>query len=179
VAVRPPPGGFLQASAEGEAAIVEAVLAGLPEKLAGKARIAELYAGSGTLTFALAQRARVAAWEGDGPALAALKEAVNRGGLAGRVEAFARDLARGPLGEAELAGFAAVVLDPPHAGAAAQVARIAASAVKRVIYVSCNPAALGRDAAVLRGAGFRLLSAVPIDQFLWSARLESVCVFSR
>lgn len=179
VAVRPPPGGFLQASAEGEAAIVEAVLAGLPEKLAGKARIAELYAGSGTLTFALAQRARVAAYEGDGPALAALQEAVRRGGLAGRVEAFARDLAQGPLSEGELAGFACVVLDPPHAGAAAQVARIAASKVSRVVYVSCNPAALGRDAAVLRGAGFRLVSAVPIDQFLWSARLESVCVFGR
>jgi 23S rRNA (uracil1939-C5)-methyltransferase len=158
---------------------VAAVLAGLPEKLAPRARIGELYAGSGTLTFALAQRARVAAYEGDGPALTALKEAVNRGGLAGRVEGFARDLAQGPLLEAELAGFACVVLDPPHAGAAAQVARIAASAVKRVVYVSCNPAALGRDAGVLRGAGFRLLSAVPIDQFLWSARLESVCVFGR
>ena len=179
VAVRPPPGGFLQASAEGEAAIVAAVLAGLPEKLPPRARVGELYAGSGTLTFALAQRARVAAYEGDGPALAALKEAVNRGGLAGRVEAFARDLAQGPLLETELSGFACVVLDPPHAGAAAQVARIAASAVKRVVYVSCNPAALGRDAAVLRGAGFRLLSALPIDQFLWSARLASVCVFSR
>jgi 23S rRNA (uracil1939-C5)-methyltransferase len=179
VAVRPPPGGFLQASAEGEAAIVEAVLAGLPEKLAGRARVAELYAGCGTLTFALAQWARVAAYEGDGPALAALKDGARRAGLAGRVEAFARDLARQPLLEGELAGFAAVVLDPPHAGAAAQVARIAASKVARVVYVSCNPAALGRDAAVLRGAGFRLLSAVPVDQFLWSARLESVCVFGR
>jgi len=183
VAVRPPAGGFLQASAEGEAAIVDAVLAGLPEKLAGRAVVADLFAGSGTLTFALAQwaggRARVAAYEGDGPALAALTDGARRAGLAGRVEAFGRDLARQPLLEGELAGFAAVVLDPPHAGAAAQVARIAASKVARVVYVSCNPAALGRDAAVLRGAGFGLVSAVPVDQFLWSARLESVCVFGR
>jgi len=48
-----------------------------------------------------------------------------------------------------------------------------------VIYVSCNPAALARDAAALRAAGFALLRATPIDQFLWSARLESVCVFAR
>jgi 23S rRNA (uracil1939-C5)-methyltransferase len=48
-----------------------------------------------------------------------------------------------------------------------------------VIYVSCHPAALARDAAVLQAAGYRLLSAAPIDQFLWSARLESVCVFAR
>jgi len=174
-----PPGGFLQASAEGEAAIVAAVLAGLPEKLAPRARIADLYAGNGTLTFALAQRARVVAFEGDAAAVAGVRQAAGRGGLGGKVEGVVRDLARQPLTEAELAGFAVVVLDPPHAGAAAQVARIAASKVARVVYVSCNPAALGRDGAVLRGAGFKLLSAVPIDQFLWSARLESVCVFAR
>ncbi len=174
-----PPGGFLQASTEGEAAIVAAVLAGLPAKLAPRARIADLYAGSGTLSFALAQHGRVMACEGEAAAVAGLRQAAGRGGLGGKVEGMVRDLARQPLTETELAPFAAVVLDPPHAGAAAQVARIAASTVKRVIYVSCNPAALGRDAAVLKGAGFRLLSAVPIDQFLWSARLESVCVFAR
>lgn len=179
VDVVPPPGGFLQASAEGEAAIVAAVLGGLPEKMPARARIAELYAGSGTLTFALARHGRVSAYEGDAAAIAGLRQAAGRGGLGGKVEGAARDLARQPLTEAELAPFAVVVLDPPHAGALAQMARLAASAVKRVIYVSCNPVALGRDAAMLRGAGFKLLSATPIDQFLWSARLESVCVFSR
>jgi len=177
--VTPPPGAFLQASAEGEAAIVAAVLAGLPDKLPAKARIADLYAGCGTLTFALARYARVAAYEGDAPSAVALREAANHSGQAGRVEAYTRDLARQPLADKELSGFAAIVLDPPHAGAEAQVARITASTVKRVIYVSCNPAALARDAALLRQAGFGLLSATPIDQFLWSARLESVCVFSR
>jgi 23S rRNA (uracil1939-C5)-methyltransferase len=179
VDVVPPPGGFLQASAEGEAAIVAAVLAGLPEKMPPRARIAELYAGSGTLTFALARHGRVSAYEGDAAAIAGLRQAAGRGGLGGKVEGAARDLARQPLTEAELAPFAVVVLDPPHAGALAQMARLAASAVKRVIYVSCNPVTLGRDAAMLRGAGFKLLSATPIDQFLWSARLESVCVFGR
>jgi 23S rRNA (uracil1939-C5)-methyltransferase len=71
------------------------------------------------------------------------------------------------------------VLDPPHGGAAEQTAQIAVSGVKRVIYVSCNPGALARDAHRLHDAGYRLLSAVPIDQFLWSPRLESVCVFVR
>ena len=65
VAVRPPPGAFLQATAEGEAAIVEAVLGGLPGRITGKTRVAELYAGCGTLTFALARAVRVAAFEGD------------------------------------------------------------------------------------------------------------------
>lgn len=179
VPVTPPPGAFLQASVEGEAAIVAAMLAGLPEKLSAKARIAELYAGCGTLTFALAQRARVTAWEGDGPALAALRGAARQAGLEGRITAVQQDLTRRPVLAREFSPFAAVILDPPFAGAARQVAEIAASAVQCVIYVSCNPAALARDAATLRAAGFAVHAAVPIDQFLWSARLESVVVFAR
>lgn len=179
VSVQPPPGAFLQAAAPAETAIVAAVLAGLPERLPARARLAELYAGCGTLTFPLAQQARVAAFEGDAAAAAALRAAVNAAQLAGRVEPQHRDLARQPLLAKELSGFAAVVLDPPYAGAAAQIAQVAASTVPRVIYVSCNPAALTRDAAVLRMAGYRLLSATAIDQFLWSPRLESVAVFAR
>ena len=179
VAVSPPPGGFLQATHAGEAAIVAAVLAGLPDKLPARARVGDLYAGCGTLTFALAQRVRVAAFEGDAATAAALRAAANQAGLAGRVEASQRDLARQPLMPAELARFAAVVLDPPHAGAAAQTAQIAAAKVPVVSYVSCNPSALARDARLLRDSGYRLLSASPIDQFLWSSRLESVCVMVR
>lgn len=177
VSVEPPPGGFLQATSAGEAAIAQAVLAGLPQPLPARARIAELYAGSGSLTFALVQRTRVAAWEGDGLAAAALRQAANRAGLAGRVTVAQRDLARQPLSAAELASFEAVVLDPPFAGAAAQTAQIAAAKVSRVVYVSCNPAVLARDARMLQEAGYAVLAATPVDQFLWSARLESVCVF--
>ncbi|MBN8873686.1 MAG: class I SAM-dependent RNA methyltransferase [Rhodospirillales bacterium] len=179
IAVDLPPGGFLQATARGEAAIVAAVLDGLPERLPQRARIAELYAGSGTLTFALAQRAGVAAWEGDAAAAAALRTAARRAGLEGRIAVTPRDLARQPLQPNELSGFAAVVLDPPHDGAAAQIPAIAGSGVSRIVYVSCNPAALGRDAAQLRAAGWALRSVQPIDQFVWSARLEAVAVFER
>ena len=84
--VVPPPGGFLQASAEGEALIVEAVLAGLPKQMRADAAIAELYAGCGTLTFSLAHAARVQAWEGNAEAVAALREGVRRSGLSGRIE---------------------------------------------------------------------------------------------
>jgi len=175
IRVPPPPGAFLQASREGEQAIVGAVLAALPVK----GRIAELYAGCGTLTFPMARCARVAAFEGDAATAAALQSATNTAGRAGRIEVQQRDLARRPVSARELSAFAAVVLDPPHAGAAAQVAEIAASGVRRVIYVSCNPATLARDARVLRQGGYRMTSAIPVDQFLWSSRLESVTVFTR
>ena len=179
VAVAPPPAAFLQATAEGEAAIRDAVLDALPARLPTKARIAELYAGCGTLTFALAGRARVSAWEGDAAAVEALSRAANAAGLAGRVTAARRDLARQPLQPKELAGFAAVVLDPPHGGAAAQMPPLAASGVKLVVYVGCDPAGLARDVRVLAQAAFRPLRAVPIDQFHRSPRLESVVVLAR
>jgi len=174
VPVAPPPGAFLQASASGEAAIVESVCNALP----AKGPVAELFAGCGTITFALAQRTRVSAWEGDAASAAALRSAANHARLAGRVEVIQRDLVRQPLQAKELARFSAVVLDPPFAGAAAQMAQIAAAKTPVVIYVNCNPATLSRDARLLRQAGYRLHSATPIDQFLWSARLESVAVFA-
>ena len=173
-AVAPPPGAFLQASRAGAAAITAAVMAGLPDMRPGANRVVELFAGCGTLTFALAERALVLAFEGDPAAHAALRSAI----AGRRIEATWRDLARQPLTAKEMSKAAAIVLDPPFAGAAAQMPAIA-SAASHVVYVSCNPAALARDARVLHDAGFALLAATPVDQFLWSAAVESVCVFSR
>jgi 23S rRNA (uracil1939-C5)-methyltransferase len=177
VEVAPPPGAFLQASREGEAAIVAAVMAGLPAKLPVRPHLLDLYAGIGTLSFPLTARGRVTAAEGSAAAVAALDAAARK--AVARVAAVKRDLARQPFLPAELKAFDVVVLDPPYAGAAEQVAQIARSVVRHVIYVSCNPVALARDAAVLRGAGFGVVAATPVDQFRWSAHLESVVSFSR
>lgn len=176
VPVSPPPGAFLQVSAAGEAAILEAVMAGLP-KMKGKARIVELYAGIGTLSFALAKHARVEAYEGNAAAVVAQDAATRRANLAGVMRVEMRDLARQPLKISEMAGAAAVVLDPPYAGAGPQMKNLAGSGVRRLIYVSCNPAALARDALALRHAGYRISSAVAIDQFPYSENVESVVVF--
>ena len=170
-ATRIPPGAFLQASAQGEAAIRDAVLALLPP-LKAKSRILELFAGVGTLTHALSERARVQAYEGDAAAIRALRAAANP-----RVEAFQRDLARQPLQAADLKGAAAIVLDPPHGGALAQMPALAASGLP-ILYVSCNPAALIRDGRILLAAGYRVSGAAAIDQFLWSARVEGVVAFT-
>jgi 23S rRNA (uracil1939-C5)-methyltransferase len=177
VEVAPPPGAFLQASRDGEAAIIAAVMAGLPAKLPVRPKLLDLYAGIGTLSFPLAARGRVTAVEGSAEAVAALDAAARK--AVARVEAVKRDLARQPFLPAELKAFDLVVLDPPYAGAAEQVAQIARSTLRHVVYVSCNPVALARDAAVLRGAGFAVRSATPVDQFRWSSHLESVVSFSR
>jgi 23S rRNA (uracil1939-C5)-methyltransferase len=177
VSVTPPPGAFLQATREAEVAIIAAVLDGLPAKLPARARALELFAGCGTISFALARRIRVLAIEGDNDLVTACHNGINQAGLMGKLEVRRRDLARQPFLAKELSGFAVVVLDPPHAGASAQMPYIAQAKVPVVIYVSCDPVSLGRDAAVLRGAGYRLENVTPIDQFLWSARLEAVAVF--
>jgi len=177
ITVTPPPGAFLQATREAEAAIIAAVLDGLPTKQTARSRVLELFAGCGTISFALAERIKVTAVEGDETLVAACHNAINQAGLMGKIEARRRDLARQPYQANELSGFTAVILDPPHAGAAAQMPAIARAKAGTVIYVSCDPVSLGRDAAVLRGAGYRLEKVTPIDQFLWSARLEAVAVF--
>ena len=179
VKVIAPPAAFLQPSAQGEAAIRDAVLAGLPDAIPRKGRIVELYAGIGTLSFALAGRARVHAVEGSEAAAKSLATAVNGQGLAGRITVETRDLARRPLLSGDFKGAAAVVLDPPFDGPGPQMRNMLAAAPKRVIYVSCNPDALSRDAKLLREGGYGLAAATPIDQFPASSHLEAVAVFSR
>lgn len=178
VAVEPPPGAFLQVTRAGEAAIAAAVVAALAD-LPDDAGVADLYAGIGTLSFRLARRFRVRAVEGEAEAAAALRRAANAAGLAPRLAVETRDLAARPLLPAELAGLDAVVLDPPRDGARAQAAALAEATPRRVVYVSCNPAALARDARLLAAGGWRPLRATPIDQFLWSGHLECVVPFSR
>jgi 23S rRNA (uracil1939-C5)-methyltransferase len=175
VAVELPAGAFLQPSAGGEAALVEAVTAAL----AGCQSVADLYAGCGTFSFPLAQTARVHAVEGEGEAIGVLAAAARRAGLDQRVSAEARDLAQDPLTAEELARFDGVVFDPPRAGARSQAERLAASQVGHVVAVSCDPATFARDARILVDGGYRLESVSPVDQFIWSPHLELVAVFRR
>lgn len=166
-----PPGSFLQATREGEAALVAAV-----REAVGTPRIAaDLFAGLGT--FALALPGRVYAAEGGRDATMALKAAAGRAQRP--VFAEHRDLYRRPLTVAELDRFDAVVLDPPRAGARDQAAALAACKVPRVAYVSCNPSSFARDAQMMVEGGYRLDWVIPVGQFRWSTHVELVGQFSR
>jgi 23S rRNA (uracil1939-C5)-methyltransferase len=175
VAVDLPEEPFLQASAEADAVLSAAVLGLLGERR----RVADLYAGLGTFTFALAQKSAVHAVDGDGDAVKALKHAVSRARLAERVTVEERDLARLPLAPHELARFDAVVFDPPRAGSMAQSRALAMSKVPVVAAVSCNPATFARDARILADGGYRLDRVLPVDSFLWSAQLELAARFEK
>lgn len=169
-----PPGAFLQPSAEGEAALLAAVLA--PFAGASGLRIADLFAGCGTFSGPFLAQGEVLAIESDQAMVSALGKA-GRG--AGNLVTEKRDLFGNPLAGTDLAGMDAVVLDPPRAGAKAQSAALAESPVPLIIYVSCNPAAFARDAALLCGGGYQLADITIIDQFIYSAHTELVAVFQR
>ncbi|MFO1186337.1 MAG: RNA methyltransferase [Alphaproteobacteria bacterium] len=175
VAVEIPPGAFVQAAAESEAALVASV----DGALAGARHVADLYAGLGTFSFALARRAKVSAFEGDAAATVSLERAARGATGLKPITAERRDLARRPVLEKELASFEAVVLDPPRAGAEAQARHLARSKVARIAYVSCDPASFARDARILVEGGYALRRVTPVDQFLWSHHVELVGVFSR
>jgi 23S rRNA (uracil1939-C5)-methyltransferase len=142
-------------------------------------RVADLFAGIGTFSLRLARSARIAAFDGDATAIAALESGARRATGLKPVTAARRDLFASPLTPLELLPFDAVVFDPPRAGARSQAEQLAASAVPRVVAVSCNPATLARDARILIDGGYRLTGVTPIDQFLWSAHIEAVAVFER
>lgn len=170
-----PPGGFLQASAEAEAAMAQAAC----EAIAGCSRVADLFCGVGAFTFRLARTASVVAADASAPAVRALLQAVGAAPGLKAITAEARDLFRRPMLAAEMKKLDAVVFDPPRAGALEQAREIAASKVPLAVAVSCNVATFVRDARVLCDAGFRLEHVQPIDQFLWSPHVELVAVFRR
>jgi 23S rRNA (uracil1939-C5)-methyltransferase len=171
--VVPPPGAFLQATQEGEAALLRQVA----EITEGARRIVDLFAGSGTFTLPLAGRAELHAVEGDRAMIAALDRGWREAQGLKKVTAEARDLFRNPLLPEDFKGSDAVVIDPPRAGAEAQVAELARSGVPVIAHVSCNPVSFARDAARLIAAGYVMSPVTVVDQFRWSAHVELVAGF--
>lgn len=176
VPVEPPPGGFVQPTARGEAALIEAVSSWLGDV---DGPVADFYAGCGTFTFPLARRGPVHAVEGEESAIGALWRAARKNDLAGRVTAEVRDLTEDPPDAAELEAYRAVVFDPPRVGARALAEALAASPVPAVVAVSCNANTFARDARTLVDGGYALEEVRPVDQFPWSGHLEIAALFRR
>ena len=173
--VSPPPGAFLQATVEGEQALLRTVALAI-----GSAKkIVDLFAGVGTFALPLAERAEVHAVEGEAAMTAALVKGANNTEGLKRVTVETRDLFRRPLEDDEFKGVEAVVIDPPRAGAEAQMAVLARSKVPVIASVSCNPISFARDAKVLIAGGYHLDWVQVVDQFRWSAHVELVAKFSR
>ena len=184
-ALSPPPGAFLQASAQAETALVAAVLAAaeMTDCVQPHVRphIVDLYCGVGTFSLPLLGRgASLRGYEADKAAVEALLAAARTAGYGSRTGAFARDLTAAPVRAEELSDRYHLA-DPPRQGAAAQMAELAglgqmAEAPPKVIMVSCNPFTALRDIDVLISAGWQLETVQMVDQFVRTAHIEMVAV---
>lgn len=168
-----PSGSFLQATADGEAKLVEDATGWLENA----ANVADLFAGLGTFAFALAGKSKVLAAEAARDAHFACKAATARAGRP--VHSIHRDLFRNPLQLDELNRFGAVLLDPPRAGAREQSELLAQSRVEQIVYISCNPSSWARDAKRLIDGGYSLAKLRPVGQFRWSTHVELTSLFTR
>jgi len=173
--VAPPMGVFLQAVREAEVEMQRLVV-----RAAGRSKtMLDLFAGLGTLTFPLAQVARVLAVDSDQVAIAALDEGRRLAHGLKPVTSRVRDLFREPMSAKELEPFDCAVFDPPRAGAAAQALMLGKSTVPKVVAVSCNPVTLARDLRILLDGGYEISEVTPIDQFMFSSHVEVVVVLKK
>ncbi|MCO8163034.1 23S rRNA (uracil(1939)-C(5))-methyltransferase RlmD [Pseudomonas sp. 21LCFQ010] len=170
------PGDFIQVNAAVNTAMIDQALQWLaPEP---SERVMDLFCGLGNFALPLAAQAReVVAVEG-------VQVMVDRAALNARdnglqnVKFFQADLSQ-PLTQASwsVKGFSAVLLDPPRDGAFEVVRQIGKSGARRLLYVSCNPATLARDAQELIKQGYRLKRAGILDMFPQTAHVEAMALF--
>lgn len=174
--VTPPPGAFLQPTVMGEEALARLTL----DALKGAERVVDLFSGIGTFALRVAEQAEVLAAEADSEMLTALKAAADgAGGALKQVTTLRRDLLRTPLSSLEIKKFDGAVMDPPRSGAKLQAEQIARAPVRRLAYVSCDPASFARDVKVLIEHGFTITRITPVDQFRWSPHVEIVGALER
>lgn len=168
-----PLGSFRQANPAANGILKERVT----QHLAGCERVLELYAGSGNFSFALAGRGvRVTALENDARAVKAGEVEARR--LELPVEFVHASAGRHVKAHPELLeAVDAVLVNPPRTGLGARLPRrIAESPVSKVVYVSCNPATLGRDVGRFVSDGFEVRSVEPVDLFPQTEHVECVAV---
>ncbi len=175
--------GFWQVHREAPATLVSAVLRGIGD-VAG-ATVLDLYSGSGLFTAALADAVgpsgEVVSVEGDARAVRDARRNLHD---RTNVELHAGDVARVLLGEQDASSDVVhadvVVLDPPRAGAGRRVLEAVSSLrPERLVYVACDPAALGRDVALLASAGYELVEVDGYDLFPMTHHVEAVATFAR
>ncbi len=170
---------FIQVNAALNGKMIDSALA-LLEAGPGD-RVLDLFCGLGNFTLPLARRAgEVVGVEGDAGLVARARDNAARNGLA-NVQFHAADLAKDLSQEPWMkAGFDKLLLDPPRAGAAEVLAQLPLDGIRRIVYVSCHPASLARDAGFLvRERGYTLKAVGAMDMFPQTAHVESIALFER
>lgn len=170
-----PIGSFLQATEAAQTILADYVAGAVT----GAKLVADLFCGVGPFALRLAEQCRVYAADSDKPGIAALDKARRFAKGLKEIKAQYRDLFREPMTRFELNDYDAIVLDPPRAGAEAQVRELAQSKVKTVVMIACDAKTFARDAAILVKGGYRLVDLRAVDQFVHSTHIEIASTFKR
>jgi len=144
-------------------------------------RVLDLFCGLGNFTLPLARRVcEVVGVEGDAGLVARARENAERNGLA-NAQFFSADLTQDQRSTPWMRqGFDKLLLDPPRSGAIEVLQQLPLKQFKRIVYVSCHPGSLARDAGYLvNEQGFTLVSAGAMDMFPHTAHVESIAVFEK
>ena len=168
------PGSFFQANLEVNAQLVAAVAARV--KALGAARVLDLYAGVGNLSLPLARRGTPVTLIESNPAAVADAGATAKAHALAGVEVRRGDADRFQAGDAF---FDVALLDPPRVGAPGLLPRLLLTRPRALLYVSCNPVALGRDLGALTGGDYRVAEVAVLDMFPHTHHAEVLCTVLR
>lgn len=158
-------GVFLQPSAEGEKALIDLLMS----ETAGVKTAVDLFCGTGTFTKPLiAAEIKAIGYDSEKDSVAGLG-----------VDGVVRDLFRNPVTAAEIGAPDLIVIDPPRAGALAQIEQIKDVQARKIVMISCNPATAARDAKALIDSGWKMQKITLVDQFSYTNHIELFCVFER
>jgi len=169
---------FLQPSEKGQEALIQALQHNIG-KINKKTKIIDLFCGLGTFTIPLLQNCAVDAFDNAGAAIDILASEANHLQYPERLNVYKRDLFRDPLSFIELKKYDIAVLDPPRAGAEAQVMQLAKSDVKKIIYVFCNTKTAARDLNILQNHHYKIHKITAIDQFIYSRHIEGISIIEK
>ncbi len=176
-----PAGTFLQASQEGQNALINLVLKYIGDT---GGNIADLFCGVGTFSYPLATniKNKITAVDSSAELLNAFRQTVNFLTIP-NINILQKNLFKYPLDANELKVFDAVIFDPPRAGAKAQIAQITAldnaDKPQKIIAVSCNPHTFVNDANALLLNGYYLKEMTMVDQFVYAEHFELVACFEK
>ena len=170
---------FVQVNAPLNEAMVGAALAALEPDPAD--RVLDLFCGLGNFTLPLARRAaQVVGVEGDPGLVERARHNARRNGIDNASFHVANLFDPASFGDWAAARPDLVLLDPPRAGARELAVRLADWRPRRVVYISCHPGSLARDAGILVGAGaYELAAAGVMDMFPQTTHVEAIAVFER
>ncbi len=166
---------FLQATKSGLESIVKIIRNAITKPI----HVADIYAGFGAYSFAIHDLVKsVSAFEGDQKMIDLLNKNAGANDI-GKIKGEVRNVFSSPVPARELKKFDLVIINPPRNGASPQVLEISKSAVKNLIYVSCNPESFKRDAKILIDSGFKISNLTAIDQFYATKHLELVAILTK